>query len=227
MHLMGGPGSGDGPTPEEVQAWRRRFQPPENEVPGLVGPSLVVGRTDDVAVVLTGVRVYSTGSALDVAVRLRREPRHGGEVYDLVSGDRYGEDVDVDRLLLVGVELPDGRRATSLRSAGWPGPGAEEVSDAPALSSTGGGGGGRSYDQSYWLHPVPPPGPLVVVCSWPAFGIPEGRATVDGAALADAASRVLVLWPDEPEELTPYEAPEPPTPSSGWFADAVRRRGRP
>lgn len=210
------------PTPEEVEAWQRRSGPPDNEVPAVVPVATVLGRSDDVAVLLTGLRAHSTGLAIDVGVRLRTEWRDpsGAEVFDLVSGGRYGIDVDADRLLLLGVEDSAGRTATTLHRPDWPG---EPDTGGPLLAPTGGGGGGRTYDQGYWLHPLPPPGDLLVVCRWAAYGVEETRTVLDGTAIAEAAGRVEELWPWQPPHSEPPEPRVPPTPASGWFADAVRR----
>jgi hypothetical protein len=58
-----------------------------------------------------------------------------------------------------------------------------------------------SYDQNFWVHPLPPPGPVTLVVSWPRQGIAEARAELDGAAICQAAQRAVILWPDEPDTL--------------------------
>jgi hypothetical protein len=35
-----------------------------------------------------------------------------------------------------------------------------------------------------------------IVCEWPAFGIAESRAGIDGQLILDAARRSVRLWPE-------------------------------
>lgn len=199
--------------------------PPENEVPIGVPISAVLGRTGDVAVALMGAQAYSSGVTLQVAVRLRREPAGPlrSSMHDLIDG-RGGAD-DVDQRLLLGLEYSDGRIATNLgglrRLSGLDEDRADDVRE-PVLIPNGGGGGDRHWDQTYWLSPSPPSGPLTVVCTWTAFAVAETLTVLDGAAFAEASSRSEVLWPWEPEEQ--QEQPtRPARPATGWFAGAGRR----
>jgi hypothetical protein len=50
---------------------------------------------------------------------------------------------------------------------------------------------------SYWVWPLPPPGPVTFVCEWPAHGIGESRADVDARLIREAAVRAVPLWPDD------------------------------
>lgn len=222
-----GSGAADQPAAWELEAWRRRTSPPENEVPTAVPVNAVLGRGDDVAVAVIAAQAYTTGLSFVVAVRMRTEPRGvlRYRMHDLISGHWRGEDPATDQRLLLGVEYADGRTATNLGTRGWPaGMGDDEGEEAAVLRQIGGGGGGRSHDQAFWLTPLPPSGSLVFVCAWPAFGVPESHTAVDGASVAEAGSRVEVLWPWEPDDDQPDEPPEPRAPTSGWFADALRRR---
>ncbi len=134
----------------------------------------------------------------------------------------YSGREDSDERLLLGVEYADGRTATNFQSPGFRGMPADDDPYQPLLSPMGGGGGGRSFDQPFWLTPLPPAGPLVVVCAWSAFDIPESRTVLDGAAIVEAASRAVVLWPPSPpRDEAPVEPPEPRVPDGGWFASVV------
>ncbi len=62
-----------------------------------------------------------------------------------------------------------------------------------------------------WAHPLPPDGPVTLVVSWPAQGIEEARAELDGAAIRAAAQRAVTLWPEGP-------APESAT---GWTTSTI------
>lgn len=215
-YVLGGHDRSNPPTAEQLDAWRRRWAPPENEVPVPVPVSAVLGRTEDVAVALVGGAAYTTGLRFQVAVRLRAEPP-GEHTHWMHLLDGGGDQ------LLLGVEYADGRIATNLPSPTPPGVAPDDTE--PSLNPSGGSGGSRSYDQDFWLYPLPPPGPLVLVCAWPAFGIPESRTELDGAAVLQAASRAEVLWPWQPDEATPTR-PEPAVPTSGWFARHRQDRGR-
>lgn len=202
------------PTPEQIASWNRRSNPPDNEVPAHLPWSALLARGDDVAVILTGARLYSTGIRLDIAVRARV-----GDQVDLFSAlDGYGRR-GADRILL-GVEYVDGRVATNVGHSGWPPP--DRPDTEPTLTSGGGSGGDRSVDISFFLSPLPPPGPVVVVCAWPGRGVAETRTVLDGTA--SAADQVQVLWPpDETPPGRPEPPPPPDVPDGGWFARAMDR----
>lgn len=197
----------------------RRWSPPDNEVPGAVPVSVLLARTDDVAVALGGVRAYTTGVAFTLSVRLRTErvlPRRR-DLHDLMGG--WGGPGEGQ--LLLGVEFSDGRAASTAGSRRLPAPGSGL--DQPLLVESGGGGGERSHDQEYWLAPVPPPGPLSVVLACAGLGIDETVVQLDGDALVQAAAQAQVLWPWQPvEEQLPHAEPE--LPSDSWFG---RLRGEP
>ena len=58
-----------------IRAWHERMAPPENEFPAGAALTALLGRTDDVAVGITQVEVFSTGFRFTLAVRLRRPLR--------------------------------------------------------------------------------------------------------------------------------------------------------
>lgn len=212
--------AGQPPTPEQLQRWRRRISPPENEFPAAVGLAAVLGRTDDVAVGITQLDAYSTGFRFRLAIRLRqvRAELAGGGLHMLVTSHvRPGLDVPLQNRLLLGVEYPDGRRISNLQDLRMQGPAAAGDGTELVLAQQGGGGDDRSVDQDYWLAPLPPDGPVTVVLAWPGFGLPESRTVLDGGAILAAASRSTVLWPPQPPS-EPQQPPPAPRPSSGWFA---------
>jgi hypothetical protein len=222
-------GSGDEqPSADQIMEWQRRTSAPENEAPAGLEFSAVLGLTDETAVSVAGFRLYSTGLAFTLSVRLRKEPPHdlAHRLYELISGHGPGSPDDLDQRLLLGVEYADGRTATNLTSD-WPPRFDESVTETtePLLRTSSGGGGGRTYDQDFWLSPVPPAGPLIFVCRWPSHGITERHTELDGAQIAAAVARVQVLWPWEPAAEEPDPAPvQPQLPTEGWFGGALRRR---
>ena len=220
-------GSGpDEPSEERMLAINRRMNPPENEIPVVVPISTLLARTDTIAVALIGGHAYTDGLRFDLAVRLRQEPQGSMRHRSYVMLSPYAGSGDDDEQFLLGVEYADGRTATNFETLGFRGRPVDDDPEKPSLSPMGGGGGGRSFDQSFWLTPLPPAGPLLVVCAWSAFDIPETRTVVDGAAIADAGSRAVVLWqPSPPEDDEPFEPSMPRVPDGGWF-DRVSRAGQ-
>lgn len=59
---------------------------------------------------------------------------------------------------------------------------------------THGEGGGRVFNLHHWVGGLPPPGPLVFVCDWPARQLKESRE-VDARLVLEAADRAVPLWP--------------------------------
>lgn len=185
----------------------RRAEPPENEVPVALPHNVLLARTDDVAVSLLGLQVCSTGVLFHVDVRVRASAlrRLDHRLNELVwaHGPRCSR-------FLLGVEFSDGRRASSL-------PGGS--SGGVLLQSRGGGGGETSIDQSWWLSPLPPEGPLHLVVRCPDLGLPESMVELDGGEIRRAAERVVVLWPWEPSpERSDLQARLPDLPDDSWFA---------
>src|SRR5689334_13258246 len=54
-----GGSAGEPPSAEQLEQWRRRMSPPEYEFPAGVGPTVLLGRTDDAAVGLTHLEAFS------------------------------------------------------------------------------------------------------------------------------------------------------------------------
>ncbi len=98
-----------------------------------------------------------------------------------------------DDLLRFGILYSDGSKWTNIA---WSFPDQNAVPMGPVLVGRGGGGGGNSWSMSYWLWPLPPEGPLTFVAEWPALGIEETAATVNGSAIRQAADEAEVIWPN-------------------------------
>lgn len=192
--------------------WHRRHQPPPNEIPVVVPLQVQLARTADLAVAVVGVLVHSTG----VLIQLRAVVRPGSGL-DLMR--LHTVPVHDPGAELLGVELADGRRASTVLD--WRG---VDAVDEPVLDARGGGGGPHEREQSYWLAPVPPAGPLTLVYVCSGLGVDEVQVTVNATPLAEAAGRVEALWPWEPEQPDDPAPPTPPDlPEGSWFAADVRR----
>lgn len=225
----GGPGGRETPTPEQVAAWRRRSEPPSNELPAVVGVTAVLGRSSDAVIGLVGLQVFTTGLTLLLSSRLRIESRRedAHRLSRLLLGVHPRPEDDAKGRLLLGVEYADGRMAsTLLGGASWPGAFAEPDDDGLVLVPRGGSGGARQYDHRFWLSPLPPPGRLLVICSCSALGIEETTIELEGGAVIEAAARVQVLWELEPEQGWPRASEPPAPPTSGWFSRPELRRER-
>ena len=184
----------------------RRMSAPENEIPVAVPLNTLLARTPDVAVALTGLQVYSTGVSFDLAFRVRSplDAAHRG-LSDLV----FEHGPSAGRFLL-GIELADGRRASNVFG--------RDTDDGIVFHAGGGGGGELSVDQSWWLHPLPPEGPVRFVLGCAALGIEETSTVIDGGLLRRAAADVVVRRAPGPEGHDRPPPPAPDLPSDSWFA---------
>ena len=198
---------GDGPDEDEF----RRMSAPENELPVALPMNRLLARTDDLGIGLVGLQVYSTGLTFELAVRIRPS----------AAGDDRGRSLQelfwdhsphrATRFLL-GLEFGDGRRVTNLRAD----------ADGIVFHQGGGGGGDTAIDQSWWLSPLPPPGPLRIVVRCDPLGVPETVTELDGSAVRAAAADVVELWPWEPPSAfrTPPPPAPPDVPPGSWFGSA-------
>jgi hypothetical protein len=168
-------------------AWAR----PDAVIPGSVPAELILARAEEAAIAVGSFRAYPNGFEFTAHVRLRREPETGGLFADPFELQRPGRNVPADALRL-GIMYADGRRTATTGGPALPADDPEPL----ILQPDGGGGDDLSYDQDFWVHPLPPPGPVTLVASWPRQGITEARAELDGAAIGQAAQRAVILWPD-------------------------------
>jgi hypothetical protein len=202
-------------TSSPDEEWLRRMGAPENELPVVLPLDTVLARTDDVALALVGLRVHTTGLAFDLAARARPAAAAGLHLDEVLWGHRRtaaGGD------FLFGVEFADGRRgSTAVPRGGVPRPGLASGGGGVVLTQGGGSGGPTSVDQSWWLSPLPPEGPLRFVVRCDALGIAETTVELDGAVIRRAAERVVQLWPWAPPPEEP-PAPAPALPPGSWFA---------
>ena len=154
-------------------------------------------------------RVFSRGLELQFRAVRRVSPADPRGAAFLIG---VGRD---DDSLWLGVRLADGRTATNV--GGTP-PAMTLDADAVSLARSGGNGGRSSALLCYLVSPQPPPGPVTVVLAWPALGIGEATMELPGQALAQAAERIAVLWPEQ-DDNEGWRAPRrPPTPPpGGWF----------
>jgi hypothetical protein len=189
--------------PEPEVEYRRPawIEPPADVVPGIVPVELILARTPQRAIGLTGIRAYPTGFACTLHLRLRQiipgEQSFFGifGMFDMLELDPAGELADY--YLRVGVGFADGRKATNLQrhrdlESGAP-------PDPPALRLFRWEGYDLlAQEVDLWVWGLPPPGPLAFVCEWPARRIPETRVEIDAGLVLEAAGQAVAIWPDQP-----------------------------
>jgi hypothetical protein len=192
--------TGEGTQSECEGAWAPAewFGPPDGELGEAVPLSVVLGRSERAVVALRSATAYSTGSALHfVAVARGLAQRETRRLID--DQQLAGDDDEVpDTFLRVGFEFANGVGVSNLGLV-QPLPDSAVEPNSPVLSPTSGSGGhvgdsGFDVRLSYWLWPLPPPGPLRVFVEWPALGIGLTSLELDAQPLRDAAERSRALW---------------------------------
>jgi len=141
---------------------------------GHAGPvRLILGQSDSAVVAMTGLVVYSTGLAFRCDVLLREPIRLGQHILPRFVPD-------AGPLLKLGVEFPDGARATSLDDD----PPHRSHPQGPLLRLSGRyGTGATRVVLTGWLWRLPGPGPLRLFCEWPDEDIALMRSELDAASI--------------------------------------------
>jgi len=180
-----------GPRIEIKEARRPDWMgPTRGEVPGVVPAERVIARTGEVAISLSCFWVYPAGFQFDVFVDLKDEL---SELDPFSFGRPSGGE---DEGLLLGFQFADGAKATNMRDD-WSG---MLDSTSPLLMGRGASKSGGHSRHSFWLRPLPPPGPFEIVCEWPAAGVSLTRSELDSHAIAEAASRAKTIFVDNREK---------------------------
>jgi hypothetical protein len=181
------------PVPEPVMpAWFK----PEDVLPRVVAIEQVLAHTDDAAIALTGLWCYPNGFEFNIDVVLRKADRRGRLMsamhahHMLEPGDPIPAEV-----LRVGVQFSDGSRVTNLPRS-FSARSHQREPDGPIMFPGGRGGSSRSMNHQFWVWPLPPPGPMIIICEWPHFHIGQTATTIDAEIIRDAAARAVPLWPE-------------------------------
>lgn len=180
---------------------------PEDSLGAPVPYSAIVGRSDEAAVVLSGLVAYPAGMLITVFATSRRSPARP----PVRSGPPHRQVMGLANGMRFGIRFADGTKVSNLGRLGGPAePG------KPVLRHQGGSGGGRGSRLTFWVEPLPPEGLIAFVCDWEDYGVVESTAELDAAMVLEAASRAVAIWPDDvglpepPEQIRPADA--------GWVA---------
>ncbi|GIT79396.1 hypothetical protein LLS1_10650 [Leifsonia sp. LS1] len=177
----------------------RWSRPPEDELPHALAETAVLATTDNLALLLAGVRAYSDGALFLVEWRLRRldeDDAAWAALVRRVAGPRLPGEQQLGALRL-GVELADGERLVADGESWWL-PGELTEPDGHVLGMANWSGGGSDDTQVFsgdlWLWPLPPEGPVTLAWEWPAFGLTEGTRVLSGGRIRDAAVAARPIW---------------------------------
>ena len=151
---------------------------------------LVAWQGAGAAIVLSEVCCFPNGFGFTVSAHVR----DGFPVREVPRPD----ELSLPETVRVGVVFPDGRAVSSDE------PGASTVTGmseypggrGPILTTRGGGGGPYRMERRYFVWPLPPPGPVGFVFTWPLHAVEQVRVEVDAGELVAAAARSITLWPE-------------------------------
>jgi hypothetical protein len=182
--------------------------PPSGAVPGVVPLERVLARNEGAAIFIACVAAYTTGFQVRVTAICRSEDvDFGSRFLGLGEDDGLSEDDEIPpEMLRFAIQLADGTRliTTGLREM-LKAYSSDTPPAGPVLRPGDGGGGGGRYEQSYWMWPLPPPGPLMLECEWPAMGLQLTHFETDAQTILDAAARSEVIFPREQRLLSDSE----------------------
>jgi hypothetical protein len=184
------------PSPFEGAGLAARMRP-DGVICGSAQADLLLISTDKVAVAVSTVRAYPNGFEFTVHARLRQETLQWGiGPLDPLADMRTR--LAPEKALRLGVLYADDRRAAV--TAYSPAASHEAGGEHLVLLEVGSRGTERQWDGDFWVHPLPPDGPVTFVASWLLHDVAETRAEMDGSAIRQAAGRAAILWPDEQDE---------------------------
>lgn len=151
--------------------------------------------TEGMAVAVSSVAAYPNGFEFSVHARLHHEQFTWG----MSPLDPDGHQVTMhypEQALRLGILYADGRRARSGNRQ--PRSVDDTGTDDLVLIETGTGGTERQWDGKFWVHPLPPDGPVTFVASWQLWGVTEVSETLGSSVIHQAARSAVILWPDQP-----------------------------
>jgi hypothetical protein len=176
------------PPPSELR--------PGGVIPGVTPAALSLIRTDKVAVAISGLRAYPNGFEFTVHARVRHEDLPWGVSPTDSTADPRTRQAP-DKALRLGVLYADGHRARTADYRPHPLVDHRPSSEYLTFLEVGRDGTDRQWNGDFWVHPLPPDGPVTFVASWLLYGMAEARAELDSSVIHEAAGRAVILWPAE------------------------------
>jgi hypothetical protein len=143
-----------------------------------------------------GFRVAARRSGLDRADRRRLRAAFLGEYPDSL------EPLPPDEPFRCAIRFAGGATVTSVDPPPWWDPTSPLRPEGPVLVEYGALGthvepDGLWCGPAYWLWPLPPPQPFLLVVDWPAAGVRQAEVELDGAVIVAAGEAAEPLWPDD------------------------------
>jgi hypothetical protein len=176
------------PPPLEPEP-HHEWEGPPRGIPVTIPTELIVARTEHAVVYLAALVAYPTGFVAEVVVLTdASDPDLDPFDHDHRFTARRDGAIPPGQLRF-GFAFADGSKATNTGAyVDWYE--TERRPDAPVMSIGGGRGDDGHWERTFWVWPLPPPGPLELVCEWPGANIPPTRVALDGGSLLEAALRV-------------------------------------
>ena len=159
------------------------WDPPEGQFPGTVGlQSVVMARTKQVAVALTGLSGFTTGFEFTIGAEWSSE-----------MARRSDDQISLSRSIHFGLIFDDGRKgATFSRSADNV---RRDITSKDIVVRPTSIGGGRLHRRwTYWAWPLPSSGAVTFVCEWPFYDIPESSITIASSSIIEAAAKSVLAF---------------------------------
>jgi hypothetical protein len=162
-----------------------RAEPPAWEIPALLPRETIIARSDDVAISVGDVHVYSRGVLARFYVRFdpQRESSNPSELTDFTG--QFQRLLDPTGLVL-DIRAPDDEREGSPRGA--------EHARSIHTDLRGCRGNNYLWQLQYWAFPLPANG-VVYSAQWSSRGVERGRVTVSAAEISTLLSSVQHLRP--------------------------------
>jgi hypothetical protein len=190
------PAPREAPEPREprLPPW---FQAPRGELPCAVSLGGVLARSEEAVVGVGGGLAFTTGFELSV---------YAFSFGEDLEGDRFGRGGPFDRtpteggeiapwVLRIGIEYADGSKLMSTLPRRRDEIGGDDEADhPPTMGYQRGTGWHRESHQVFWCWPLPPPGPMQLICEWPAMEIDLTRREFDAQSILDASARAEAIF---------------------------------
>ena len=182
------------PPPEDDEPKQPKWVgPPRGVISGESAQRIDLIRTDRVILRVGPFDCYPDGIEFPVRLWVRGfDDERWGNPLGPPLNPRGPKPSDEDFLRL-GVLLADG---STWANTEWRGFDPDTEPERPVVLPRSGGGGAGSWRETYWMWPLPPEGPVEFYAAWPARGVEETSAIVDGTELRARAAEAEVVWED-------------------------------